>query len=82
MSDDDKLAEAREILRDELPLIPQKRVAELLGVRTRTLRRWIALGRLRRARTTASGSGRSLIPKDDLIRMLAEMLEPAPSFED
>ena len=79
---DDMLSQAREILRDEMPLISQTRAAALLCVKPRTMRRWIAQGRLRRARTSSSGSGRSLIPKDDLIRLLADMLEPAPQYED
>jgi excisionase family DNA binding protein len=54
----------------ELPeVLSCKEAAHFCRVCTRTIRRWVAVGRLPAART-APISGRLLIPKRDLIRLL------------
>lgn len=58
---------------DALPaVLSVAMVASLLGVCARTIRRWIAEGRLPAARTARGGSGRLLIRAESLRRFLDE----------
>ncbi len=56
-------------------LVPAQRAAEFLGVSTRTLRTWATRGRIRVLRTAKGGSGRVLVPRAELERVLGLMLE-------
>ncbi len=58
----------------ELPLlIPAVRVAELLSIDARTVRRWIASQRIRALKMSRHRAGRVLIPKTEIVRLLTEM---------
>lgn len=46
--------------------------SEVAQVTPRTLRRWIAQGRLRATRPTKAGSGRVLVKRDSLLELLGE----------
>jgi len=65
--------ELEELVRDLPPLVPLKDAADFLNVTDRTLRRWAAAGRLRVLKTSAGGSGRVLVPRTELVRILGEM---------
>lgn len=51
-------------------MVPVARVAEMLGVAPRTIRRWVSQHRIRACRTAPDGSGRLLIVTDSLRAML------------
>lgn len=53
------------------PLLTCQQAAVFARVCDRTIRRMIASGRLRAAKTSPGASGRVLIPRDALIRLLA-----------
>lgn len=46
--------------------------ARELGTTPRTIRRWIAMGRLQAARAVLSGSSRTRIPRESIDRLLRE----------
>jgi excisionase family DNA binding protein len=50
--------------------IPAARLAELLGVSVRTVRRWRSEGRIRGVRTANAGSGRLLLDRDSVMAAL------------
>lgn len=52
------------------PLVPAGQVAEFFHVTKRTLRRWIRVQRINAIRTSNSGSGRVLIPRHEMARLL------------
>lgn len=56
-------------------LVPAALAAEFLSVTDRTIRRWSREGRIRTLRTTPSGSGRVLIPRVEILRLLGSMEE-------
>ncbi len=60
------------------PLIPLKQASELLAVSDRTIRRWASIGRLSVLRTTRARGGKVLIPRFQLERLLAQMVETNP----
>lgn len=62
------------------PLVPLAEVARHCSVSTRTVRRWIEDGRVRRLRTSRGRGGRGLIPREDLARLLGEMVEIRPDL--
>ena len=63
-------------LADGLPLlVPLVAAAAHLHLSVRTVRRWISAGRLQALRTTPGGSGRLLIPREELVRELERMRE-------
>ena len=66
------------LVKDLPPLVPAKAAAAFLGVTTRTLRRWASTGRIRVMKTAAGGSGRVLVPRSEIERILEEMLKPTP----
>jgi hypothetical protein len=55
--------------------------AELLCLTDRTLRRWASTGRIKVLKTARGGSGRVLVPKAELERILRLMWIATP-FED
>lgn len=59
----------------ELPvLVPGPRVAEFFGISLRTLRNWIAKGKVREVyRTAPGGSASVLIPRSEIARLLEGM---------
>ena len=52
--------------------------ARLLRCSTKTLRRWIKRGRLRALRSSAVGSGKFLIEKSELVRLIKSMRVETP----
>jgi hypothetical protein len=65
---------AKEVVSHLPCLVREADAAEALGVSVRTLRRWGAGGKIqRRLRTAPSGSGRVLIPRTELARLIARM---------
>lgn len=67
------LKPTEELVRELPALVPIARAAKFLNVSTRTLRRWSARGRLKVMRTSPGGSGRVLIRRDELARLLRIM---------
>ena len=60
----------------ELPvLVPLKVGADFIGVTDRTIRRWAASGRIKVLKTSSGGSGRVLIPRMEIVRILEQMME-------
>lgn len=55
------------------PLLTQDQAAIFFQVTTRTVRRWNRLGRLPSFKTTHSGSGRVLISRVAVARLLDQM---------
>ena len=67
---------------EHLPaLVPAADAAGLLNVTTRTLRTWARSGRIRVFKTARGGSGRVLVPRDELARLLSAMLVSTPIEE-
>lgn len=64
---------ASELVSHLPPLVPAKDAADFLGTTTRTLRRWVRVGRITVLRTDNAGSGRVLIPRSEIARLLASM---------
>jgi excisionase family DNA binding protein len=64
----------RQILEDVDALTPLRDAAEFLHIDERTLRRWIAQGRVSGLRTTHKRGGRILIPRHELERLLTSMV--------
>ena len=62
-----------EMVRGLPVLVPLKAAGEFLGVTDRTIRRWAAGGRIRVLKTSAGGSGRVLLPRAEIVRILKEM---------
>lgn len=62
---------------EPLVILDAQEAAELLRVSTRTIRRWITVGRLPAARTTPGPGGKLLIKRDDLLRSVG--LQGAPA---
>jgi excisionase family DNA binding protein len=63
----------------DLPkLVPVQVAADLLSVTTRTLRTWASDGRLRVFKTARGGSGRVLVPRAELVRVLSGMAMRVP----
>lgn len=77
-STSDLRADCAELVSDLPPLVSASVAAERLCVSTRTLRTYIRTGRLRAMRTSPGGSGRVLIAREELARLLASMVEPNP----
>ena len=67
-----------ELVKDLPQLVPARQTATFLGVTDRTIRRWAATGRIRVMKTAAGGSGRVLVPRPEIERILEEMLKPTP----
>lgn len=64
-------------LLDPLPKFASPaQVAQLLGISTRTLRRWTAAGRISCYRTSARGRVR--FAREDVEQLVASMREPSP----
>ena len=61
-------------------LVPAAKAGELLAVSTRTLRRWVNVGKIRALKTAPGGSGRVLIPRDEIKRILGQMVQ-VPQFD-
>ena len=60
----------------ELPvMVSAKEAAEFLRVNPRTIRRWAESGRLRTMKLTPEGSGRVLVPRSEIRRLLGEAAE-------
>ena len=75
---DREAARAIELAVAELPaVVPLERAADFLGVSTRTLRRYVAKGKLRILKTGARG-GLARVLRADLQRLLEDMLRPCP----
>lgn len=55
------------------PLVSANRTAKFFHVSVRTVSRWIRQGRINSLRTSESGSGRVLIPRLEIARLLTEM---------
>ena len=66
----------REPERQRKSLLTIDEVASELCCSTRHVRRLIALGRIRSARTTLSGSSRVLVQRSELDRFLQVILQP------
>ena len=65
-----------DLVRDLAVLVPIADAAEHCHVTVRTIRNWITDGRLRTLRTTVGkGSGCVLIPRAELARLLAGMID-------
>jgi excisionase family DNA binding protein len=67
-SDLDQAARAADLPK----ILTVQEAATFVRCHGRTVRRWIASGRLRAAKTHPTQRGRVLIPLENLIRMLAE----------
>lgn len=64
----------RELAASDLPpVIPWKKVADLAGVSLKSLARWRDEGRLRVLKTAAGGSGRVLVARTEVARLLAAL---------
>jgi predicted site-specific integrase-resolvase len=59
-------------------VVSLERTAAFFGVTVRTVRRWARKGRLRVSRTAPGGSGRVLIARVEIARLLVAMQEPLP----
>ncbi len=58
----------------ELPvMVPAKDVAGIFGVSRGTIRRWARIGKLATSRATPAGSGRTLVPRAEVLRLLRSM---------
>ena len=55
------------------PVVPWKQVATLTGVSLKSLARWRDEGRLRVLRTAMQGSGRVLVERTEVARLLAAL---------
>lgn len=55
------------------PILTLGEAAETLRVSRKTVSRWIAEGRLRAGRSAMGGSGRVLIARPELARLLGEL---------
>jgi excisionase family DNA binding protein len=64
-----------QILEGLPPLLDLKETAAVLRCSTRSVRRRVEDGRLRALRTAEGGSGRLLVPKSELKRLLSTMVE-------
>ncbi len=76
MSETDPLIE--DMVADLPKLVPVQVAAELFCVSTRTLRTWASDGRLRVFKTARGGSGRVLVPRVELVRVLTGMAVRVP----
>lgn len=61
------------LVADLPPLVRVQRAAELWDVSARTIRSWIAAGRLTRFKTEAGRGGVVRIPRSEIRRLLEEM---------
>ncbi len=59
-------------------LVSLEDTAAFFRVTSRTIRRWVRTGRLSVSRTAPGGSGRVLIAKVEIARLLATMNESTP----
>ena len=66
-------AEAKELVSHLPSIVNTRTAAETLGVSDRTLRRWIAEGRLRSLRTSHRNGGRLRIARAALVDLLVTM---------
>jgi len=71
---------ARALVEQVLPILATERhVAEFFHVHPRTVRRWRDEGRLDSLRTTPSGAGRVLYPRDAVVDLLVVLSAGTPS---
>jgi hypothetical protein len=60
------------------PLVPLEGAAAFFHVTTRTFRRWCRSGRVRTLRTNPDGSGRVLIERTEMRRLIESMRQLPP----
>lgn len=66
-------AEAKDLVSHLPSIVDARTAAATLGISDRTLRRWIAGGRLRALRTSTQNGGRLRIARSALIDLLISM---------
>lgn len=63
----------------DLPaLVPLEQLAGFLHVNVRTVRRWMREGKIRAYRTSPCGSGRVLVARAEVTRLLSELAVAVP----
>ena len=65
--------DVRELLAELPAILDTRTVSNWLGVSERTIRRWIASGRLRALKTSSARGGRLRVPRRALMDFMAEM---------
>lgn len=63
----------RNAIADLPPLVSKEQTAKFFDVGIRSISRWIRIKRLKSLKTSMSGSGRVLIPRLEIARLLMRM---------
>lgn len=61
------------LLGDVPPVLTLAEFASFLRISKKTAARWIAEGRVKAGRSTVGGSGRVLVSRDELARVLGDL---------